>query len=136
MPVSNFSDFLSNNKSGNRFLFVNDGSHDNTAEILQGICNQFPEHCTFLDLEKNVGKAEAIRQGALYLLQQNEESDYVGFMDADLSTPLSEIKEMEAAAEQFSKPSMLIGSRIKLFGSTIIVRSEERSCRERVCSVV
>lgn len=136
MPISNFDDFLSTNQSSYRFLFVNDGSRDNTADVLQELCDKFSEHCTFLNLKKNVGKAEAIRQGTLYLLQQNEECDYVGFMDADLSTPLSEIKEMEFAAERFSKPSMLIGSRIKLFGSTTIIRSNRRHYIGRIIATL
>lgn len=71
------------------FLFVNDGSTDNTLAALQDLSQQHP-NLHHLDLKVNGGKAEAVRQGMLYV-SKNHPADYVGFWDADLATPLWEI---------------------------------------------
>ena len=51
-------------KSSCYFLFVNDGSKDNTLDLIK---KNIEEGIYVLDLPKNVGKGEAIRQGILYL---------------------------------------------------------------------
>jgi glycosyltransferase involved in cell wall biosynthesis len=83
-----FIDFVSEH-SAIHFLFVNDGSKDNTLEILTQL-TQHQNNLHFLNLEKNGGKAEAVRQGMLYAAE-NYDCDYIGFWDADLATPLFEI---------------------------------------------
>lgn len=83
-----FLDFAKQN-SEIFFLFVNDGSRDNTLSLLQELSEQRP-NLQYIDLQKNGGKAEAVRQGMLYAVEQYD-SDYVGFWDADLATPLWEI---------------------------------------------
>ena len=71
------------------FIFVNDGSRDGTGRVLAGMGGS--ERCRVLELERNVGKAEAVRRGIAEALK----TDCVcGFWDADLSTPLSEIPVM------------------------------------------
>lgn len=72
-----------------QFLFVNDGSVDNTLAVLQDMSQQHP-NIQYLDLPVNGGKAEAVRQGMLYATK-NFDSVYTGFWDADLATPLCEI---------------------------------------------
>src|SRR5689334_7890709 len=69
-----------------QFLFVNDGSRDNTLAILQAFAASDPSHFQVLDLQPNRGKAEAVRQGILQAARKSP--DYVGFWDADLATPL------------------------------------------------
>lgn len=96
------------------FLFVNDGSTDETI----GILNAFTESAhnfKVLDLSKNAGKAEAIRQGVLSL---DKTYDYIGYLDADLSTPLSEIERLHKIALE-SQKTILMGSRVKLIGTKI-----------------
>ena len=71
------------------FLFVDDGSTDDTAEVLALLERQSPAiHALYLP--KNVGKAEAVRTGVNWLLD-NTEAEVVGFWDADLATPFSEL---------------------------------------------
>ncbi|MCR4965245.1 MAG: glycosyltransferase [Bacteroidales bacterium] len=71
------------------FLFVNDGSKDDTLSVLQQMALQ-QGNIGYLNLETNVGKAEAVRQGMLHAAQENT-AEYIGFWDADLATPLWEI---------------------------------------------
>ena len=71
------------------FLFVNDGSKDSTLEVLNELAAKH-ENLRVLNLEKNGGKADAVRQGMMYAFR-NFQPQYVGFWDADLATPLNEL---------------------------------------------
>ncbi len=83
-----FARFVEKNE-GVTFLFVNDGSADNTLEVLRAL-SQRNARLQVLDIEQNGGKAEAVRQGMLHAAG-NTNCQYIGFWDADLATPLSEI---------------------------------------------
>ncbi|MCX8081223.1 MAG: glycosyltransferase [Bacteroidia bacterium] len=98
------------------FFFINDGSTDNTSDLIK---NYFQNHQTVkvFDLDKNYGKAEAVRHGMLKAL--NEETAYVGFWDADLSTPLCEIKKFLNVFTLNPSLNLVIGSRVKRLGSDI-----------------
>lgn len=70
------------NTDGVHWLFVNDGSLDQTPEILNSLA-RYP-NIDFLDLHVNSGKGEATRLGMLWALNENDEQfQSVGFMDAD-----------------------------------------------------
>jgi len=86
-----FIDFVKENPSM-AFLFVNDGSKDNTLEVINNLEKEH-ENLLVLNLEKNGGKAEAVRQGML-VAAENYECDFIGFWDADLATPLEEIPQL------------------------------------------
>lgn len=110
-------------------LFVNDGSKDDTLALLSDLALKLPLQISVLDLPKNVGKAEAIRQGVLFSSMQKRYK-YLGFIDADLSAPLNEI---EPLAQIISTKQLLIvaGARIKLVGK-VIERSAVRHYFGRV----
>lgn len=111
-----FKKYSQNNESID-FLFVNDGSKDNTALILEEFCNSFSNY-SFLDLKQNKGKAGAIRQGVLSL-QEKDLYDYVGYFDADLATPLFEINNF---LEQIGKRKgmlFIMGTRFARMGAQI-----------------
>src|SRR5262245_45516448 len=61
------------------FLFVNDGSTDNTATLLDEIASG-PNYFSAIHLTHNSGKAEAVRQGVL--AASHGGSDYIGYWDA------------------------------------------------------
>jgi len=65
--------------AGTKWIFVNDGSTDNTLNLLQGIKN-----ASVISLEKNVGKAEAIRRGVVSTFEALNQDDFsFGYIDAD-----------------------------------------------------
>lgn len=99
------------------FLFVNDGSSDRTALILDDLKASAPDRFDVLHLPHNQGKAEAVRQGMQQALHAGV--DYVGFWDADLATPLEMIPEFAAQLEQRPERSMVLGARVKLLGRQI-----------------
>lgn len=80
------------------WLFVNDGSSDQTLEILKAL-SQLP-NVDFLDLHANCGKGEATRFGMLWALNNDHRSfQAVGFMDADGAFRRSDIERL---VERFS----------------------------------
>lgn len=89
--------------------FINDGSTDDTQSLIQSITASCSNAYT-VELKSNVGKAEAVRQGMIYALQ-NIPSRYYGYMDADLATPLSFISIMEQTLMDKSQLHLVFGSR-------------------------
>lgn len=100
------------------FLFVNDGSRDKTLAKLQSLAASDPSRFSVLNLDRNRGKAEAVRLGILSAMERAG-VDYVGFWDADLATPLSELPGFTAILDARSGIHMVIGARVRLLGRQI-----------------
>lgn len=100
-----------------KLIFVNDSSTDNTGQILREFVAESPSSYTLLELETNVGKAEAVRRGILKSLSNHPK--YVGYWDADLATPLREIKEFCNVLELNEELIGVFGSRVKMLGRNI-----------------
>lgn len=116
LNVACFNDFASPSHSIT-FLFVNDGSTDNTLGLLEALKTSAPAKFAILNIQQNRGKAEAVRQGFLAAIDSHP--DYVGFWDADLATPLDAIPDFLAVAESRPDLEIIIGSRVKLLGRKI-----------------
>lgn len=101
---------------GLSFLFVNDGSGDDTLEILTSIRNKRPAQVDVLSLDRNSGKGEAVRVGMLHAAEGG--FDNVGYWDADLATPLCVIREFSAILER-DEVEAVMGSRVRLLGRRI-----------------
>lgn len=99
------------------FLFVNDGSKDDTLNILLKLKEKSPTQIDVLDLEKNCGKAEAVRQGMLKFYASGN-YEYVGFWDADLATPLAEIDHLLQFNNNGQK-RIVMASRMKRMGAAV-----------------
>jgi glycosyltransferase involved in cell wall biosynthesis len=97
-------------------LFVDDGSTDQTGRLLHTLKNEHPAQIGILILSQNQGKAEAVRQGILKALEMK--GAYVGFFDADLSTPLKAIADFKALLDRYPVDAV-IGARVKLLGRAI-----------------
>jgi glycosyltransferase involved in cell wall biosynthesis len=100
-----------------KVLFVDDGSTDETVLLLQSLKNKRPEQIEILALRKNQGKAEAVRQGILAGLAKHPK--FIGYWDADFSTPLSEIAEFLRIFATNERIELVMGSRVKLLGKQI-----------------
>lgn len=99
------------------FVFVNDGSADATASVLDALHADAPRSFAALHLPANRGKAEAVRTGILHALGGN--ADFVGYWDADLATPLRAIRRFARIFTLRPSVTMVIGSRVKLLGRRI-----------------
>ena len=94
--------------------FVNDASTDGTAGVLNQLCDERTQ-TSVIHLAQNRGKAEAVRAGIL----RHAESDLVGFWDADLSTPLTEVENLEKIFTKDPKVQIVSGIRVLRLGATI-----------------
>lgn len=97
------------------FLFANDGSKDNTLEVLQRLADRSPRLHS-LDIQPNGGKAEAVRKAMLHAAEEYQ-PDYIGFFDADLASPLEEIPSMIEWAEKGY--DMVMGLRLMRLGAKV-----------------
>ena len=119
----NFLNFIKKN-TGYHLCFVNDGSNDNTLQTLKDLQKGREDHITVYDLQKNLGKAEAVRSGMLHLAQRDD-LDYIGFLDADLSTDLMDFDELVTTMKK-SKFKVVSGSRISRMGAYITKESARK----------
>ncbi len=99
------------------FLLVNDGSTDETGALLDKFAGRHL-NVRALHLAKNSGKADAIRQGVISTAISDY--NYIGYMDADLATPGSELLLMKEFAVKNPIFTLVMGSRIKRLGSEIV----------------
>ncbi|RLJ67118.1 glycosyl transferase family 2 [Lacinutrix venerupis] len=113
LDIETFKTFQKQNNAIN-LLFANDGSTDNTFAVLNSLNEKLP-NVSILNFEKNSGKAETIRKA---VLQTNKKYNYIGYLDADLSTSLSEISRLLNIAKTKNK-TFVLGSRVKVLGASI-----------------
>lgn len=116
LSVDEFRGFLAENESVD-FVFVNDGSRDRTDVRLGEIRSGWEDRVTILDLDRNRGKAEAVRAGMLHGIRSGY--PFVGFWDADLATPLTAIPELYRILESHPRIEWVFGSRVRLLGRSI-----------------
>lgn len=90
--------YLESIKQDYELILVNDGSKDNTKEVIEAIPG-----VKALSYEPNRGKGGAVKYGI-----EHATGDYVLFMDADLSTDLEAIDKFIKLAPNYD---MVIGSR-------------------------
>ncbi|USS92935.1 glycosyltransferase family 2 protein [Fructilactobacillus ixorae] len=64
------------------YLFINDGSSDDTAQILRDLHHEHSETVHFISFSRNFGKEAAMAAGL-----RNATGDYVALMDVDLQDP-------------------------------------------------
>lgn len=98
-------------------LFVNDGSTDGTLRLLQSLAAEDPARFSVLDLERNSGKAEAVRRGMAAAMDKGPE--LVGFWDADLATPLEELPDFLDVFRARPEIQMVFAARVRLLGRSI-----------------
>ncbi|MBX3203320.1 MAG: glycosyltransferase [Labilithrix sp.] len=115
LPVERFVAFLAEHDDV-RFVFCDDGSTDGTGRVLEELVARAGGRAEQMTLPQNRGKAEAVRLGLLRALETG--ADVVGYLDADLATPLEELPAMGA---QFDDDGILAvtGARIQRKGAQI-----------------
>lgn len=100
-------------------LFVDDGSTDGTAAVLEDMAHDTKPSgaVEVLRLGANVGKAEAVRQGLLRAIDTGAE--LVGYYDADLATPPAELLRLVDLAERRPELVGVLGARVSRLGGVI-----------------
>lgn len=88
-----------------QFIFVNDGSTDNTQNILEKKLHESESnyHISLISYEQNQGKGYAIKKGV-----ESSDGDYICFIDSDLAYSLSHLDVLVAQLDSFD---VVIGCR-------------------------
>lgn len=97
---------------------IDDGSADGTAQMIRELVEESSGKIRGVFLEKNSGKAEAVRIGMLKA-SENELYDYIGYWDADFSTPLSEVDWMLTFSGGSFQHLFIMGTRLARLGGHI-----------------
>ncbi|MFN8354043.1 MAG: glycosyltransferase [Spirosomataceae bacterium] len=116
LPVADYLSFYESYPAVSLY-FVDDGSNDNTWQVLQDVRKGREDRINSLQLAHNQGKGEAVRQGLLAALDWKP-FDAVAFFDADLATPLQEVFLLAETMKQ-GDYWMVFGSRLMRMGSLI-----------------
>lgn len=83
---------------------------------------------------KNGGKAEAVRRGMLYM-SRFDDLDYIGFLDADLSTDLKDFDSLVSTIES-TDFKIVSGSRISRMGANITKESARKIISQSINYII
>lgn len=97
-------------------LLVDDGSGDDTWSRLERIRALDPDGVRCVRRPRCGGKGEAVRTGLLAALESSPE--VVGYLDADLSTPVDGMLRLVEVARR-GPAEVVLGSRIRFLGTDI-----------------
>ncbi|WP_299109828.1 glycosyltransferase [uncultured Tenacibaculum sp.] len=115
LRVAHYKSFLKQHPKA-FICFVNDGSTDETLEVLEEIRSAYPSQVFAINQSKNQGKAEAVRTGVLHCGKEFY-AEKIAYLDADLSTSLEEC--LEISEKLSSSTYFAFGSRIAKLDCTI-----------------
>ena len=108
------------------FIMVDDGSTDSTLKILSSLrsppapqTSNLKSQTSFAVISNpsNLGKAESVRLGVLAACVESPE--FVGFWDADLATPLCDIRDFIDEFERNRNFDIVTGARVKRLSCTV-----------------
>jgi glycosyltransferase involved in cell wall biosynthesis len=131
LPLEEYNSFLHDTPQV-LLCFVNDGSLDNTLQILEELMIKHQGKVEVVSYPDNVGKAEAVRRG-IHFCNKKYNNSFIAYLDADLSTSLQECMSMT----QYLKDPIefCFGSRKRQVGS-IIQRKTRRWLIGRVIASI
>lgn len=97
-------------------VFVDDGSTDTTGALLDSLATAHPGRVEVIRLARNQGKAEAVRAGLRHAAGRYA---IVGYFDADLATPVSELVRMADVLAERPGQRAVLASRVALLGHSV-----------------
>lgn len=118
LPVRDFLRFV---EQGHHLLFADDGSTDGTVSLFEKVF-QNQKNIRIYKAPYNRGKAEVIRSAVVELNKMGipHDIEWVGFWDADLATPLTEVDYLMLFQKTFADGAKAImGSRVLRLGGEI-----------------
>ena len=116
IPVYNEEQYLSAllvdfkkyfNEENVEIIFINDGSNDQSKEILEDLKKRsYKFKFKLINLEKNLGKGNAVREGL-----KNSIGNYILLQDADLELDVKDSKEIYEIIKNDKEIKCIFGSR-------------------------
>jgi dolichol-phosphate mannosyltransferase len=100
--VSALSQYMQTSGTPSRVLFVNDGSHDKSQQLLQDAC-KLDSRFEYIEFKKNAGLSAAIKAGFDYV-----KTPLTGYIDADLQT---DPNDFELLLEHIGEYDLVTGVR-------------------------
>src|SRR5215203_288547 len=94
IPIPSLLTFLENHFHHWEVIFSNDGSTDNTVQVIRDLQKKYP-HVRLVDNKSNRGKGAAVKAGF-----EAAQGELVMFSDADFSSPPEETLKLLAAIEE------------------------------------
>jgi glycosyltransferase involved in cell wall biosynthesis len=101
------------------WIFVNDGSSDNTLKLIKKLANS--KNVKYLTKDKNEGKSNAIRDGMQFAFKTQPHIEWIGFLDADGAFSLKDIQSnlKLVSSIEMSSYDAVYSSRVKLAGRIV-----------------
>lgn len=107
IDLSSLQKFIEEQDNLIDFYFVDDGSSDNTSEIIRSSLTK-AKNCFLIPISSNLGKGNAIRYGIQNIACEHYK--YYGFIDADLDIPLHQVLKLYECLEN-TEASFAISNR-------------------------
>jgi len=114
-PLARFEQFISSHENVHLIL-VDDGSKDNTLDLITTLATKYSEQISVIALPKNKGKATAVQEG-MWMAYENKSITKFAYLDADLSTSLEECFSLSNLIN--SNSHFVFGSRVLKEDNTI-----------------
>lgn len=112
----NYFETLSNINS-TLWIFIDDGSTDNTVQILQELSKK--PNIDFLRISQNVGKSRALAYGMRQAFSLYSEIDWLGFLDSDAAFSKRDVESIISKRDSIGSFDAIYSSRVKLAGRKI-----------------
>lgn len=117
------------------WLFINDGSTDDTGEILQKYSQK--QNTIYLTNKINLGKSKTLVRGFQYAFRQYGASAWVGFLDSDGAFHVSDVQRLikHTSSKKLIAYNAVYSSRVKMAGR-IIKRKPIRHVISRLITTI
>ena len=99
------------------WCFIDDGSSDNTYSKLKELT--VFQNCSVLKLEKNLGKGNAIRKGLIEIAANNEQLNFLGYIDSDGAFAIEDVSTLISFSFKNSQFDAVFSSRVSLAGRNV-----------------
>ena len=112
----NYFETLSN-INNTLWIFVDDGSTDNTVQILQELSKK--PNIDFLHIGQNVGKSRALAYGMHQAFSLYSDIKWLGFLDSDAAFSKFDVESIISKRDSIGSFDAIYSSRVKLAGRKI-----------------